>query len=222
MADKAKIILVFVLLVLLFSVLTLIFWDFIRDVIIVPIYYFLWEISLVLKSIPEGIYLALLVFLSVIIGFNTLASLRVERQTKRLERERSESDTRYLHWKSLCANMDVNPFTLDRFAWEARKLILSIFAYEQGIDIADAEMLVQNGNVDVPDTIRNLITEKRMPATGLRVNRMARAMVCLRRLFFKIEAENDPQIDALVGEIISFIEQRLEINHAGNQPKSWS
>jgi K+-sensing histidine kinase KdpD len=222
MADKAKIILVFVLLVLLFSVLTLIFWDFIRDVIIVPIYYFLWEISLVLKSIPEGIYLALLVFLSVIIGFNTLASLRVERQTKRLERERSESDTRYLHWKSLCANMDVNPFTRDRFAWEARKLILSIFAYEQGIDIADAEMLVQNGNVDVPDTIRNLITEKRMPAAGLHVNRIARAMVWLRRLFFKIEAENDPQIDALVGEIISFIEQRLEINHAGNQPKSWS
>jgi hypothetical protein len=222
MADKAKIILVFVLLVLLFSILTLIFWDFVRNVIIVPIYYFLWEISLVLKSIPQGVYLALLVFLSVFIGFNTLTSLRVERQTKRLKRDRPESGTRYLHWNSLYANMDGNPFTRDRFAWEARKLILSIFAYEHGIDIADAEMLVQNGYVDVPDTIRNLIMEKRMPATGLRVSRVARTMVWLRRKFFKIEAENDPQIDALVGEVISFVEQRLEINHAGNQPESWS
>jgi hypothetical protein len=222
MADKAKVILVFVLLVLFFSILTLIFWDFIRDVIIVPIYYFLWEISLVLKSIPEGIYLALLVFLSVIIGFNTLASVRVEQHTKRLERERPESGTRYLHWRSLCANMGVNPFTRDRFAWEARKLILSIFAYEQGIDIADAEMLVQMGEVDMPDTIRNLITEKKIPATGFRISRIARAVVWLRWLFFRIEAENDPQIDALVREIISFVEYRLEINHAGNQPESWS
>ena len=222
MADKAKIILVFVVLVLFFSILTLIFWHFIRDVIIVPIYYFLWEINLVLKSIPEGVYLALLVVLSVIIGFNTLASVRGERQTKRLERARPESGTRYLHWRSLCANMDVNPFTRDRFAWEARKLILSIFAYEQGIDVADAEMLVQQGEVDMPDTIRSLITKKKIPATRLRINRIARAMVWLRGLFLKTEAENDPQIDALAGEIISFIEQRLEINHAGNQPKSWS
>ena len=221
MTDKAKIILVFVLLVLLFGILTLIFWDFVRDAIIVPIYYFLWEISLVLKSIPEGAYLALLVFLSVIIGFNTLTGLRVERHTKRLEREQPESGTRYVHWRLLCANLDVNPFTRDRFFWEARKLILSIFAYEQGIDIADAEMLVQNGNVDAPDTVRRLIIEKRIPAAGPRVSRIARAPVWLRRLFIEIEAENDPQIDALVGEIISFIEQRLEINHAGNQPESW-
>jgi hypothetical protein len=222
MAEKAKITLVFVLLVLLFSILTLIFWDFVRDVIIIPIYYFLWEISLVLKSFPEGIYLALLVFLSVIIGYDTLANLRAERHTKRLEREQPVSGTRYLHWTSLCANLDVNPFTRDRFYWETRKLILAVFAYEQGIDIADAEMLVQNGNVDVPDTVRRLIIEKRMPATGSRVSRITRALVWLRRLFFEIEEENDPQNDALVGEIISFIEQRLEIHHAGNQPKSWS
>ena len=123
MTDKAKIILVFVLSVLLFSILTLAFWNFVRDAVIVPIYYFLWQISLVLKSIPEGVYLALLAFLSVIIGFNTLTSLRVERHMKRLERGQPESGTRYLHWKSLCTNMDVNPFTRERFAREARKLI---------------------------------------------------------------------------------------------------
>ena len=97
---------------------------------------------------------------------------------------------------------------------------MSIFAYEQGVDIADAEVLIQNGNLDVPDTIRNLITEKRLPFTRLHISREARVMVWLRRRFFKVDAEDDLQIDALVGEIISYIEQRLEINHAGNQPES--
>ena len=221
MTDKAKIILVFVLLVLLFSILTLIFWGFVRDVIIIPIYYFLWEINLVLKSVPGGIYLALLAFLGVVIGFNTLTSLRVERHTRRLERGQPESGTRYLHWKILCAHMDVNPFTRERFAGEARKLILSIFAYEQGVDVADAEVLIQNGYVDVPDTIRNLITEKRLPFRRLHISRVTRVRGWLRWRFFKIEAENESQIDALVGEIISYIEQHLEINHAGNQPESW-
>jgi hypothetical protein len=222
MVDKAKIILGFGLLVLLFSILTLIFWDFVRGVIIVPIYYFLWEMSLILKSIPEGVYFALLVLLSLIIGFNTLDNVHVERQAKRLKRGRPESGTRYMHWSSLCANMDINPFTRDRFAWEARKLILSILAYEQGIDISDAEMLVRKGEVDMPDSIKNLIMEKQIPATRLSANRIASAMFWLRRLLFKPDVKNDPQIDILVGEIISFIEHRLEINHAGNQPESWS
>jgi hypothetical protein len=214
--DRAKIILVFVALVLFFSILTLVFWGFIRDIVIIPIYYFLWEMGLLLKSVPEGIYFALLVLVSLIIGFNTVVSVRAERHTRRLERQQPESITRYLHWRILCANMDANPFTRDRFAWEARKLILSIFAYEQGIDIAEAEMLVRRGDVDMPDVIRNLITEKKFPVTGLRIRRIARPIVWLRWLFFRIEADNDPQLDALVGEITSFVEHRLEIYHAGN------
>jgi hypothetical protein len=219
--DKARMILVFVLLALLFSILTLVYWDFMRDTIIVPIYYLIWVISLVLKSIPQGVYFAVLVFLSLLIGFKTLESVRVERSTKRLEKDWPESGTQYLHWKSLCANMDINPFSRGRFAWEARKLILSILAYEQGIDSVEAETLVRKGMVDVPDTIRNLIEKKKIPDARLPRNRITSVALRLRRLL-GIGSENDPQIDSAIAEIIGFIEYHLEIDHAGSQPESWN
>lgn len=56
--DKARIGLVFILLVLLFSILALVYWDFVRDTIIIPIYYIIWVIGLILKSIPQGVYYA--------------------------------------------------------------------------------------------------------------------------------------------------------------------
>jgi hypothetical protein len=221
-SNKAKIILVFILFVLLFGILPLLYWDFIRDTIVVPIYYVIWVISLFLKSIPQGVYFAFLVFLSLIIGFKTLESVQVERRFKRLERDRPEATTQYLRWKSLCANMDINPFSRNRFAWEAKKLILSILACEQGMDIADAEALVLDDTLDVPDVIRKLIETNTLPDAKLPLNRITSAMLRVRRLLFKVGAKNDLKIDSPVAEIIGFIEHHLEINHAGNQPESWN
>jgi hypothetical protein len=220
--DKARISLVFILLVLLLSILALVYWDFIRDTIIIPIYYIIWVIGLFLKSIPQGVYFATLVFISLYIGFKTLESVQGERSTKRLEKDRPESGTQYQRWKSLYTNIDINPFARHRFVWEARKLILSILAYEQGINSAEAETLVPNGTVAVPEPIRNLIEEKKIPGSRPPINRIAHAVFWLRRLLFKVDTENDLQIDPLVGEIISFIEHRLEINHAGSHPESWN
>ncbi len=218
--DKAKIGLVFILLVLLFSILALVYWDFVRDTIIIPIYYIIWVIGLILKSIPQGVYYAVLVFLSLIIGFKTLESVQVERHTKHLERSRTESGTKYLHWKSLCTRMDISSFTRDRFAWEARQLILSILAYEQGKDIVEVETLVRTGKVAVPEPIRNLIEERKIPATRPPGNRITRAVSWLRQLLFKVDVQDDPQTDPSVAEIIGFIEHRLEINHARSQRES--
>jgi hypothetical protein len=218
--SRARIILIFVLFVLLFSILTLLFWDFIRDTIIVPIYYFIWVIGLILKSIPQGVYWAFLVLLSLIIGFKTLESTQVERNFERREGDQPQADTRYLYWRRLCTNMDISPFSRQRFAWEVRKLILSMLAYEWGIDIAEAETLILTGTLDIPDAIRFLIEEKRIPDAKPPLNRIASAILRLCRLLLKADSERDPQTDTLVAEIIGFIEQHLEIGHAGNQPRS--
>lgn len=217
--NKARIILAFVLFVLFFGILTLLFWDFVRDTIIVPIYYFMWVIGLILKSIPQGVYFAFLVFLSLIMGLKALESTQVERHIERREGDQPQADTQYLRWRSLCADMDISPFSRQRFAWEARKLILSVLAYERGTDIAEVETLVRTGMLDVPDAIRNLIEKKRIPDAKLPLNRIASAIFRVRRLLLKADSKTDPQIDSLVAEIIGFIEHHLEISHAGNRPE---
>lgn len=149
--DKAKITLVFTLFVFIFSVLALFFWDFTRDTIVVPIYHFIWIISLILNSIPQGAYLAILVILSLITGFTTLANIKVGQNPRHNEEDQSQTYTQYMHWKNLYDHLYINPFSRGRFAWEARKLILSILALEQGIDIDEVEALFRNGALDVSE-----------------------------------------------------------------------
>lgn len=219
--NRTTISLVFVSVVLFFSILTLLYWDFIRDTIIVPIYYLLWVGSLVLNSIPQAAFLAILIAVSVIIGWNTLEAVRVRQSGEGAERKRPEVTARYLHWKRLCANLNSGLFARDTFAWEARRLILSILAYQTGLEIPEVETRVRNGALPVPDSIRELIERRVIRDSRPAPRRIESAILRLRRLFLKVESKTDPQVDDRIAEIVSFIENQLEFNHAGSQPQSY-
>jgi hypothetical protein len=218
--NKVQIGFIFVLVVLVFSTLTLLYWDFMRDTIIVPIYYLFWVSDLMLKSVPQGAYLAFLIFICVLIGWNTLSGVRVRQIPSRFEGSHPQTDTRYAQWKRLYSNLHSSPFARDTFAWEARKLILSILAYQDGIKTSEVEAMVKDGTLPLPDSIRDLIQQKKIRDSQPTLNRMESTRTRLRRLFFKAKLQHDPQIDTLVAEIVSFIEHQLEIDHAGNQSES--
>lgn len=212
--DKRRVALVFVLVTLIFSILTLLYWDFIRDTVIVPVYYLIWVSSLILKSIPQVGYLALIILISIMIAWNTLAHVKVRQLTRKVDGNHPQATTRYLNWRTLCANMYSSAFSRNQFAREARKLILSILAYQEGIDISEAEVLVRIGTLSVPDSIRNLIQQKDIQTSTLAPHGTKNVILRLRRFFLKVESQKDPQIDSQVAEIIDFIEHRLEINRA--------
>jgi hypothetical protein len=221
--DKGRILLAIALIIFVFSLLALLFWDFVRDTIVVPIYRFLWVSGLILKSIPQGAYLAALIVASIVIGLHTLRVMTLSRIGQRFADNSPQTDnSRYVYWKRLCANVYTSPFSQGQFSSEARKLTLAILAYQEGIEASEAEMRVSNGTLTVPNPIRNLIqrlpiqdskpTSKRTPNPVLRV----------RRMLLREDPLRDPRIDNQLAEIISFIEQRLEINRAGNQPNGSS
>jgi hypothetical protein len=210
--DKVRIAFVFVLITLIFSILALIYWDFVRDSIIVPVYYLIWVSGLILKSIPQSGYLALLILVSAIIGFNTLERIRNEQLASRPETNDPQAESRYLHWRRLHARLYVSPFSRDQFAWEARRLILSILAYQSGVDTSEAEMMVTDGLLDVPDSIRNLVQHKDMATPTPTPRNVKNAVLRLRQLLRRTVPQNEPQIDGQVAEIVYFIERCLEIN----------
>jgi hypothetical protein len=212
--NRKKIGIALVVVILLFSLLTLIYWSFVRDMIIVPIYYVIWVGDLALKSVPQEAYLALLVLVSLIIGVNTLLSMRVRQFTRSAEEIPTQSDSRYTHWKRLCSNLYSSPFAQDTFAWEARKLILSIFAYQNGIEIAQVEAMIRNDALPVPEPIKKLIQEKKIENFTLTFKPAPTVISRLRRWLFPTEESQKSPIDDELAEIAGYIEHLLEIDHA--------
>ncbi len=213
--DTRKVVIAFLLIVFAFSILTLVYWDFVRDTIVVPIYYLLWVIGLILRSIPQGAYLAVLLLICLGIGLNTLGGVRGRRADGNPGVGIPQGETRYRHWRVLCANISASHFSQNFFASEARKLILSILAYEQGVGYFEAEALVISGDLEVPETIRDLIEKKEIQHSKPPTTRLKNLLRRLRLL--EPDAQIDPQLNALLAEIVGFIEQHTEKAYDGHQ-----
>lgn len=202
-----------IVIILLFSLVTLLYWSFVRDTIIVPIYYFLWFGNLVLKSVPQEAYLALVVLVSLVIGVNTLLNMRVRRFTRYVEEVPTQSDSRYNYWRRICSNIYSSPFAQNSFAWEARKLILSILAFRNGVEIAQVELMIRNDVLTVPEPIKILIQEKKIQDFNLLPKSAENIIVRLWRLIFPVENPQKSSIDDAVAEIVAYIEHLLEFDH---------
>ncbi len=145
------------------SVLTLLFWDFVRDTIVVPIDYLVWVSGLVLRSIPQELYLALLLLISLALSVNTVERIRSKQATGIYEPSRPQGESRYHRWLLLVSKQSASPFYRDIFVSEARNLILSMLAYDHGIDSAEAETRVRNGTLAVPERIKRFDRDAEYP-----------------------------------------------------------
>lgn len=211
--TRLKIALAFVGVALGLGILTLIFWDFARSTIITPIYYTVWIGGLVVRSVPQAVFLGVFLLICAAIGLNALAKSMAGDNRRSQQAVVASAETRYHHWERLCSNLYFSRFSRHLFTSEARRLILSVLAFEYRLDVHEVEALVRDGAVDLPETIRALLLggddhlTPEQPAGQL--TKLARR---LRR-----DIPNDPQVDALLNEIIAFIESHLEIMHVGNQ-----
>ncbi len=216
--DRTRLVVAFLLVALVFSLLTLIFWNFVRDTIIVPIYYTLWIIGLLINSLPQEVYLAALILVSAFIGFNTLIKLRVRHDQPDTSYLRTPTETRYSYWKRLTTNLYLSRFSKNLFAADARKLILTILAHEYRLDTAEIEAMIHREQIPAPETVRRLIAQGEFQVAAPPPDQLSRIL----RFLSSSAPAREPQIDARMDEIIAFIEQHLEIMHVGDYPESRS
>lgn len=216
--DRTRLIVAFLLVALVFSLLTLIFWGFVRDIIIVPIYYSLWLIGLLINSLPQEVYLVALLLISAFISFNTLFRLQIRRDRVDTSYLRTPTETRYSYWKRLTTNLYLSRFSKNLFAAEARKLILTILAHEYRLETSEIEAMIHREQIPVPETIRRLIEEGEFQVVAPPTDRLSQIL----RWLPLITPPREPQLDARMDEIITFIEQHLEIMYVGDTPESRS
>jgi hypothetical protein len=212
---RVRIALAFVVVALVLGVLTLIFWNFVRDAIVTPIYYSLWIGGLFINSIPQAVFLVLLLLLCGGIALNALANSMGGRARTPQQGTPAALETRYHHWERLCANLYLGRFSRHLFVSESRRLILSVLSAEYRLEPRQIEALIRERQIDVPESIRKLVQGSDDLLTQPPLSRVQSMLGRLRSA-----PVDDPEIDALLNEIITFIEGHLEIVHVGNQPES--
>jgi hypothetical protein len=195
---------------LIFSVLTLVAWDFVREAIVVPLTYLIWLGGLILNSIAQEIYLIGLIIVAGVIALNTLNKLQRKPASTRLTSAGSGDASRYRLWLRLCMAAPASEYSRVELAREARKLIVSVLAYQEGLAQPEVEQKIVSGALPVPDTVRKLFQERDLMSTPRPPQRL------WQRLMRKAGRQPDPLLNQSLEEIVQFIENRLEIVHDGN------
>lgn len=219
-SRKLKLALAAAVTIVIFATLTLVFWEFMRDRVVTPLYYLLWVGDLFIRSVPQGAYLALLVFICLLIGSSALQGAQTGPASYDSQRANPADSARYVFWRRLHDYRAVSELSRNHFAWEARKLILTILAYQEGVSTAQAEKMILDGSLSAPDAVHYLIQRREIRSSARPLTAFQKIELRLRSLFFRVEKPTDPLIDQQVDEIVAFIEHRLELTHAGNQPES--
>jgi hypothetical protein len=216
--DKVRIGIAVLVVALIFSILTLVFWGFVRDTIIIPVYYFLWISGLVLNSIPQAIFAVLLAIIGTLIGASTLRNLPRATDVSTAPPPAAQIETRYQHWRRLADNLTVSRFSRNLFMNDARRLILSILAYEYSLDTAEVSAAIKAGTLDLPVNIQPLFQriEQEEAAPARRGENLLRR---LRQLLRRNERPSQA-VDPLVAEVMGFIDQHLETTHVGSTSES--
>ncbi len=219
--NKVRVAVAVLVVALIFGLLTLLFWTFVRDTIVIPVYYLVWVGGLFINSVPQGLFAALLAIIGLVIAFTTLSSLPRRSGALATVKPTVQVDTRYQHWRRLSENLYVSRFSRNLFMADARRLILSILAYENGIETAEVTGLLKAGALDLPAGVAALFAQpdhqdelqEVLPSEPL-IQRLRR-----RLRLGKSAVPRNPQLEALVADILDFIEFHLEKAYAGNQPE---
>lgn len=203
---------------LIFGVLTLVFWDFVRETIVIPIYYLFWYGGLVVNSIPQAVYLLLLVAVAVVIGLNTLSRLEARgAYGRRAGAIGFEDQSRYQFWLRLCASAPSSEFSRSNLAREIRNLLLAIWAYQHGTGIAEAEQHFLNGAEPRPAAVDRLMRHKELAYDLLPPQRFSGLRRRLQQLLRRPEPPDAPVTNPALEDIVHYIESQLEIARDGNR-----
>ena len=203
--------------------------NFIRDAIVIPAEYLFWLAGLAISVVPQYIFLAILVSMSILLA---LRSLLVENKRPPVSnppvpaRTRSE---RVAFWTYQLGMAGRGGYSRFRFAEVFGKLILDVLTYNGQIEPDNDTGFAGNldeGNLDVPPEIRKFlkmrlaqITEIRSPGIFARLrNGIGRWLRFLTgRLNNEVKQKSEEsQADQDLLTALGYLEHELEVNDKQN------
>ena len=196
----------------LFTILSFLFEDFLRENVVLPLYSLAFYIVLVLKGIPLWVYSALLVTSVLLLGGNTLIGMWSWNARERPADEDEETLSRYDVWNDLLSEAAENEYAREKLFAEARRLLLLAFSRrEETRPYSKNELHALEAAL--PPECRRVLEKTKVTSfrDSWRDNRW-------KRLFriSKVRGERALALELEVEEILCCIEAILEVRRNGD------
>ncbi len=159
--------------------------DIVRDVFAGPLGYTLYLAGLLLRSVPQALFLGVLIALGVVIAFSSLGA---RRDDPGLPPGRARPDPRHSRmrvWTYYLSQFGRSAYAREKMTLEMRALILSSLAVLERSTPVEIERRIINGSLDVPAEVADLALAERALASRSRAgspprSRLPRALEELR------------------------------------------
>lgn len=188
------------------STLVLIFRETVRQLVVMPMLYFLWLGSLIIRTIPDVVWWSLGLLIGAIIALQALFGKERAAPEPSYPPRVQERYSRLHYWLSMVRLMDASDFSRENFIFELRRLLLSILAYQESSDPAVVAKQVEAGEIVLPEEIRAFVLTRQMGALVQPPTFWER--LGLSRKKHPVPTESDADLE----RIVKFMEERLEMN----------
>jgi hypothetical protein len=194
-------------------ILAIVFRDFIRENVLIPILYLFWYIRLFLRSLGEiclwPIILVILVVISLII-------LRQKKKLEQVERGFPEAadqveEGRVAFWMKYIHRQSMGIENLSFISFRMKELVLSVLAYQENLTTAELEFELDRGNISIPEELRNIMQSKDQA-----IKSMTRSASLKNRVlrWFRSQSKSSQGADnPEMVKLVRYLEAQLEIKH---------
>jgi hypothetical protein len=213
MMQNRRVVVLIVVILFMNLLLAIIFRDFIRENVLIPILYLFWYIRLFLRSLGE---ICLWPIILMILGIISLAILRKSKKPEQEDRGYTEAtaqveEGRVGFWMKYIRRQSIGTENLSFASFRMKELVLSVLAYQENLSNAELESEMDLGNISVPEELRNIVL-----STDHDINRVSRPASLKNRVlrWFRSssnssQSPHNPEMDKLV----RYLEAQLEIEH---------
>lgn len=206
---------IFLLLVILIVnlALAIIFRDFVRENVLIPLLYLFWIIRLLLKSLGETCLWPVLMIILALISLRLLRTQKRDRQRIRdfYKEAPHPEDGRVSFWMKYIRRKTMGVESLSFTSFRLRELVLSVLAYQQNLTSSELESKLYREEIVVPDKVEEIVFPQEQTISP---REQSRSFFSRLLKWFKVRSlpETD-QIASDLRALVQFLEERLEIEH---------
>ncbi len=200
----------------------------VRDRIILPVEFYLWQIVQSIKNVPQATFWIIFCGISVVFILHSLTSRTSKKVQVKEEEEQSKGGRRVTFWSNQIGMMHKGNFSRVQFAKIFSKLILDVLTYNGEIDLTTYEEELREGKLEVPyELLLYLKPHNRqldeLQSPGL----LSRIKVGITGLFSpekpKLSSENNASPGGLIEPglffSVNYLEKEVGIDHHQNEKR---
>ncbi len=213
MMQNRRVLILITVILFVNLVLAIIFRDFIRENVLIPILYLFWYIRLGLNSLGETCLWPLALIILMVISFTILRKNKKSAQTDRgySEAPGRVEEGRVAYWMKYIRRQSMGIENLSFSSLRMKELVLSVLAYQENLTNAELESEMDQGRVIIPKELQNIIrspdhANEPMTRSASLKNKILR---WFRARSNSHQSADNPEMDKLV----RYLETQLEIEH---------